>query len=297
MNITLRQIEAFALVAQFGSFVQAANAMYVTQAALSHIMRELEQNLGFKLFARTTRSVRLTAEGEIFLPYAQRILFAQESALECATALKVGDRGIVRLATTPILASTHLMSAIARYQEGNPGIYVQMHEALPDELVHWLEEGKIDLAIGPERKTSLDLSSTVLFAARLSLLCSRAHRLSNRRSVKWSELAGEKILLAKGGGKVTISGEINNAVSLNESKEIEHFTTLLALVSLGKHVGVATSYVEPFLSIYNMKIVDLVSPTVHRKVMAYVQNKQDLSKTTQSFINFLIDFFSYGFTH
>ncbi|NYT76920.1 LysR family transcriptional regulator [Alcaligenaceae bacterium] len=287
MNITLRQLEAFSRIEEFGSFVRAAQKMHLTQSALSHLIRELEQNLGFPLFRRTTRSVKLTPEGAAFLPYAARILTNVENAVECAHALNAGEKGVVRVATTPLLASSHLTSVISRYREVNPGIQIHIHEAIADECIQALADEKVDLAIGPQRATPKGIVAETLFSTRLSLLCSANHKYAKRKSIKWRDLEGEQLLLAKGGVRETVSADIDNLVSLEQATEIEHFTTLLALASIGKHVAIATEYIQAFLPVYKLKMVRIAQPVVQRKVMLYLMGDLPLSKGASDFVGFL----------
>ena len=80
MNITLRQLRAFILTARHESFSRAADEMFITQSGISIMVRELESQLGFRLFERTTRKVKLTAVGASFLPTANRCLCELEAA-------------------------------------------------------------------------------------------------------------------------------------------------------------------------------------------------------------------------
>ena len=80
MNITSRQLRAFVLIAKHESFSRAAEQMFVTQSGISTIVRDLESQLGFRLFDRTTRKVQLSELGSRFLPVATRCLSDLESA-------------------------------------------------------------------------------------------------------------------------------------------------------------------------------------------------------------------------
>jgi DNA-binding transcriptional LysR family regulator len=82
MNITSRQLKAFLLTAQHHSFSRAAEDLFITQSGMSVLIRKLEDQLGFRLFERTTRRVELTAYGERFLPIANKNLLD----LDVATA-------------------------------------------------------------------------------------------------------------------------------------------------------------------------------------------------------------------
>ena len=80
MNITSRQLRAFVLTARHESFSRAAEQMFITQSGLSMIVRELESQLGVRLFERTTRKVKLSEFGTQFLPTATRCLSELEEA-------------------------------------------------------------------------------------------------------------------------------------------------------------------------------------------------------------------------
>ena len=80
MNITSRQLTAFVLIARHESFSRAAEQMYITQSGISIIVRDLESQLGFRLFDRTTRRVRVSEFGARFLPVATRCLSELEGA-------------------------------------------------------------------------------------------------------------------------------------------------------------------------------------------------------------------------
>ena len=80
MNITSRQLKAFLLTARHKSFSRAAEQLCITQSGMSVMVRELESQLGFRLFERTTRKVKLTEFGSKFLPVANRCLLELETA-------------------------------------------------------------------------------------------------------------------------------------------------------------------------------------------------------------------------
>ena len=80
MKITSRQLRAFVFTARHGNFTRAAGQMFITQSAVTVLVRELEAQLGFRLFDRTTRKVKLTESGSKFLPIAERCLSDLEAA-------------------------------------------------------------------------------------------------------------------------------------------------------------------------------------------------------------------------
>ena len=105
-NITLRQLRAFVAVAELGSFTAAAGRMHLTQSALSVLVRELERELGARLFDRHTRRVLMTEAGHELLPYATRVLAELEQAASSVAGLRDKRRGRLRLAVPQLMAST-----------------------------------------------------------------------------------------------------------------------------------------------------------------------------------------------
>jgi DNA-binding transcriptional LysR family regulator len=102
MNITSRQLMAFVLIARHESFSRAAEQMYITQSGISLIVRDLESQLGFRLFDRTTRRVKVSERGARFLPIATRCLSDLEGA---AQDIRRGtSAAMARLLATALIA-------------------------------------------------------------------------------------------------------------------------------------------------------------------------------------------------
>ena len=98
MDVTLRQLRAYVAVLESASFSEAAKAMHLSQAALSGLIKELENRVGVRLLDRTTRRVSASAVGETFAPMARRVLSNLDEALGNLTNLKELRRGLVRVA-------------------------------------------------------------------------------------------------------------------------------------------------------------------------------------------------------
>src|SRR3954467_13769121 len=88
MDVTLRQLRAYVAVLEAASFSEAAKAMHLSQAALSGLIKELENRVGVRLLDRTTRKVSASAVGETFAPMARRVLLGLEEGLHNPTHIK-----------------------------------------------------------------------------------------------------------------------------------------------------------------------------------------------------------------
>lgn len=124
MNISLRQLRAFVAVARTGSFTLAAEGLFITQSALSGLIKEMERSLGVRLFDRSTRRIQLTDIGRGIYPLIDKILHDLDGVLEEVAHLKALKKGVVRVAAPQLMASTLLPEVIAAYTARHP---VQSH--------------------------------------------------------------------------------------------------------------------------------------------------------------------------
>src|SRR3954467_2829136 len=106
MNITSRQLKAFLLTARYQSFSRAADQLYITQSGMSVLVRELEAQLGFRLFERTTRKVMLTKFGSKFLPIADKSLLELEQAAANIGRSASAEKGELSIGAQPFVAAT-----------------------------------------------------------------------------------------------------------------------------------------------------------------------------------------------
>jgi LysR family transcriptional regulator, transcription activator of glutamate synthase operon len=142
----LRQLAYFDAVARLGGFTRAARQLHVAQSAVSAQIRALGRELGVTLLTRTTRTVRLTAAGETFLARARAALSELDQArIELSATLS----GRVNVGATSVLGSYDLPSALAGFSVRHPAVAVSMRSALIAKLLDKLDEGAVDLVLGP----------------------------------------------------------------------------------------------------------------------------------------------------
>jgi DNA-binding transcriptional LysR family regulator len=142
----LRQLEYFAAVARHGHFTRAAEALYVTQPALSQQIRRLEAELGLALLRRTSRGVELTAAGADLLVHAERVL-AQVAAARAEMDRHTGaSRGVARVAATAADAA-RLPEALAEFHADHPGIQIALRQGSAAEVVALVQRGAVDVAV------------------------------------------------------------------------------------------------------------------------------------------------------
>jgi DNA-binding transcriptional LysR family regulator len=158
----LYDLAAFAVVAEQGSFTRAAAELGISQSALSHAMKALEERLGVRLLSRTTRSVSTTDAGETLLRHLRPALAEIASGLDAASALRGKPSGTLRITATKHAVSSVVMPVLPRFLASHSNIRVDIHvdDNLTDIVANRIDAGirfgdlvekdMIAVRIGPE---------------------------------------------------------------------------------------------------------------------------------------------------
>ena len=188
----LRQLRAFATIAELRSFARAAAKLHLSQPALSRQIQALESGLGTLLFDRIGRRVQITAEGEDLLRLCRRLLVDAEALRERARALKRGNAGILRVGATTQVIENLLAGFLESYQQDNPGIEVHLVEDGGARLPTRLEQGDVHLAIMPAGN---DFPGQLLYPMYLLAVASSAYPLTDGAFLEIEKLAERPVLL------------------------------------------------------------------------------------------------------
>src|ERR1700730_8432997 len=147
MEFTSRQLRAFLLVSQHHSFTRAADALFITPSGLSLLIRELESQLGFRLFDRTTRHVVLTAYGHELLPIAQKSLADVDGAVSRIGRTATESSRTLSVGASPLIAANVLPQAIKEFRTHRPDLQIQLVDCEPASIIPMVESGKVDIGL------------------------------------------------------------------------------------------------------------------------------------------------------
>ncbi len=189
MNVSIKQLRAFLAVAQSHSFAEASGRIHLSQPALSITIRKLEQTVGGPLFARSTRRVVLTPEGESFYPVATRLLNDWTDAFEDLNERFLKNRGKVTLAALPTLAAGVLPPVIADFRARYPQISLSIHDVLAEQITQLIQEGRADIGFSVPPAASDDLLFEPAFEDQFVAVCPLGHPLLSHDTVNWADLA------------------------------------------------------------------------------------------------------------
>lgn len=291
MNVTVRQLEAFVHVARLGSFTKAAQAMHVTQSALSMLVRELENALSTRLVNRTTRNVEVTAVGGEFLMRAERVLDDLGHAIKNVDQMVAHEKGRVVVAAPLVLSSTFLPPIIAGFKARFPGIDFVLRDSLPDQVLPNVKSGVADLGVGTFDLDDPDLDSALLFQESLVAVFPRDHALAAVKTLTWQHLQGEAILTQPRASvfrELAERGFAQAGLPFKPAFEASYVGSIIGLVGEGLGIAIVPAYAS---ALADSRVADwktIEKPVVRREVSMVHRARISLSPASQAFAEYLV---------
>jgi len=186
----LHQLHYFLAIVDSGTFTAAAEAVHVSQSGVSTQVRKLERELGVELLERSSRRVRLTAEGERLVPYARAAVAAVDEVRAAALDLRGLVSGTLRVGAVTGLAWPPLFDALAGMHAEHPGIDIRLQEGMSRELIERVREGSLDLAVAAWTDAAPDdLRTSTVVDETLAVLVAPRHPWVSRSRIHPAELA------------------------------------------------------------------------------------------------------------
>jgi len=170
-----RQLRAFASLARTGSFTLAAKELYLSQSAVSHSMKALEQDVGCRLLDRLGKKVLLTQAGEQLLHHAQKILSEMSQARDSLRQLGKWGRARLRVGASTTACQYILPAVLREFKESFPQCLINVEPGDTPEAIALLRENRIDLALALQPKNEEKMEFVPLFTDELVFLMSPVH--------------------------------------------------------------------------------------------------------------------------
>jgi DNA-binding transcriptional LysR family regulator len=289
MNITIRQIQTFLQVAALGSFTRAAEKMHTMQPALSQQIRDLEAELGVRLFDRTTRRVELTQGGAEFRIIATKVMEDLESAVRNAHDLADRKRGRVVIAAPPLLAAVVVPRAIADFRQEHPGLEVKVVDARTDQIVEQVRTGQVDCGLGTFHPGEEGVTTTAMARDSLMVFSASNHQLAARQKVSWRELDDLPLITLTRDSGIRLLVEVGYqtaGIRLVPAYEVTHITTALAMVEAGLGIAVLPTYA--WASAHEPKIsATALEPRIIRDISLITRAGRATTPAVSAFMRFL----------
>jgi len=245
MILSLREMEVFRQVMERGSVTAAADALRISQPAVSKMLQQAEDRLGFKLFVRAKKRLLPTTEAHSLFPETLNAFAALDVVQRLAGDLRAGRSGLLRLAVTPTLAHSLVPEAIRAFREARPEVTVTMRimtmlEAATLVVDHRVDIGMVIGHVGDPRVSVHDL-------AVLSLGCvlARDHPLCARDALTPADLADQPIIAVSRhlpAGQLVARAFEDADVELHVAVEVNQSSVACALAQAGVGVTVLDGY-------------------------------------------------------
>jgi DNA-binding transcriptional LysR family regulator len=236
MRIDFLGLQAFVSIAERGSFQRAAAHLNLSQTALSHRIRKLEDDLGIPLFTRTTREVALTRAAADLLPKARRAIDDIAASLAEVRAGGQPEQALVSLGCLPTIA-THLLPAlVARFQSKHPDVRVRIHDNSATEIGALVSSGEAEFGLTIVAANAWDLQIQTLLKEPFLFVCRRDHPLAAMEDVTWDDVADTPLIRVspQTGNRRLIDDALGaRREVLKWRYEVQHTATAVSLVEAG----------------------------------------------------------------
>ena len=300
MNISIRQLNAFIKVADNGSFTRASDQMYLTQSAVSGLIKELESNLGVVLFDRTTRQLSLSVVGHHLLPQARRILNEMQLFENEASSLTSLAQGNVRLAVSQFAASS-MPAVIAQFSKHYPDISVSLLDCSAENLLKHIQDIEVDLGVGTELgfiDTEDDIKADLLYQLPFCVVIPELHPLAKKSAITWQDLLHSPLITLQGPFLEQVTAELADEVASHVQQaryKVNFMSTALEMTRQGFGITLCLPYmpeVIDWVSANDLQMRPLTQPRKMRQFFIYQRSSRALSPATIAFKEFLQRYFS-----
>lgn len=231
------QLRAFHQVALLGSFSRAAEALHVTQPAISDQIRRLEQDYDILLFNRAKRQVTLTQSGEELLALTRRLFDAEDQAHQLLSENRALQGGTLRIVAD---SAAHVLRILAAFRARHPGVRVTIRAGNSLEVMDSLHGFEADLGVIGEVPEGEIFDHVRLNATPIVAFMARSHPLAQRASLSLSDLPGQALVLRERGSKTRTKLEQAAAlegVTLDAAIEAEGREAVREIVASGAGLG------------------------------------------------------------
>ena len=293
MSVKLELYRVFKEVAEAGNITAAAQALYISQSAVSQSIKQLEGELQTRLFARYSRGVTLTAEGQMLYEYVRSAMGLLETGEEKLSQSRELQMGHLTIGASDTVTSQFLLPYLERFHRQYPAIHIQIVSGRSHKVLGLLRSGKVDIAFAstPSDTSSLDIypcfNTHSIFVAGAEYPCDFDHIYS------LDEIAAFPLILLERKASSRLYLEryfLQNGLRLNPEIELGARSLLVDLAAIGFGVaGVTEEFVHRDLESGRLKKLNTSFEIPARSVDMCLLNDVPQSAAAERFTAFVKD--------
>jgi LysR family nitrogen assimilation transcriptional regulator len=265
------KLRHFVHVADNGSFTRAAGTLAVAQSALSRQIRELEEELGIALLHRNGRGVSLTEAGTVFLPRARSLIKDADDLINEMRSIRDLVGGRVTLGVPPSVSHILLTPLLAVIARDYPDIQMRIVEGFSGHIYEWLLNGRVDLAVLYNARTSPVLTTDRLLVEDMCLVARSGDPLTQAGSIALAEVSPLPLVLPgrPHGLRLLVDDAFaEQGLSLRLPVEVDALATIKRLVADGTHYTILpSSALMQELQAGVLSVARIVGPVISRELL------------------------------
>ncbi|MDQ0069622.1 DNA-binding transcriptional LysR family regulator [Variovorax boronicumulans] len=286
-EVSLQQLRALAAVAESGSFTLAAESLQLTQPAISHLVKRMEEQLGQPLIVRGRR-IQLTSAGQVMVETAVRALrLIDESVGACRSQSQLRE-GRVVLAVGHLTAGALLPPMLGRFSQKHPTLATTLLDSTAEQMISRILSQEADLGFGSDigQKHS-ELATEPLFTERMALFVRDDHPLAQRVVVDAKHLDALPFIHVNPDANIwrAVSRQLSSVANVypHVVHHVSMLSTAFGLIQAGAGVALLPRYVEVLMP-GNLCAVAVTRPTLEYPVVAVRLAKHPLSPAALAFL-------------
>lgn len=269
LHLEVRHLKLVETVAKEGGLTKAANRLHVTQSALSHQLRDIEDKLGTPLFLRLNKKMLLTQAGERLLGSAPAVLDELKRVEEDIRQIALHREGILRISTECYTCYHWLPPVLKPFNREFPRVEVRIIAEATHRPIEALLDGKLDLAISSAVTRNQKLMFKPLFKDEMVVIVSPDHPLASRSYITAKDFASEHLLVySLPKEELTIFQKVLSpaGISPKHLSRVELTEAIIEMVKAGLGVGVMARWaVTPHIDAGSLRALPLTPKGFHRQ--------------------------------
>ena len=247
----LRHLRYFVTAAEERNISRASARLRISQPAVSRQIRDLENELGIRLFDRQTNGLQLTEAGEAMLAHARIVLRRSVDLVEAMKPFQASDSTTLRVGFISPAMSGFLAAGLRQFARKHPRVCVQLLELAPADQVVAVRKGELDMALPGTacRELQSEFAVTPIVSTPLCVIVPDDHSLAQRRAVKLAEVAGERFVTLDedrfpSRAELMANLRERGGPALRATRKAAGFTEMLGMVASGSGIGLAPAELQ-----------------------------------------------------
>ncbi|MBY3580596.1 LysR family transcriptional regulator [Rhizobium bangladeshense] len=291
INCEILDLRAFLSVVELESFNRAADALHMSQPALSRRIQKLEQAIGAPLLERTTRHVSATALGTELVPLVRRMLEEFDGSLFAVSDVGPNRGGLVTIACLPTAAFYFLPTVIRQFNEEYPNIRFRILDLPATDGLQAVASGEVEFGINIMGTSDPDLTFERLAEDPFVLAARKDHPLAAKQWVEWAELEPYHVITVhrSSGNRTLLDAALAKSnIKLRWFYEVTHLSTSLGLVEAGLGISVLPRMATPREDHPFLITRPIRNPEISRTIGVVRRRGGTLSPAAERFLKMLI---------